>query len=234
MRYELRASTAGKQHPSSVACVQEHHGQPLRHLVFNAMDTDKTNLFATVAHNQVRALLHASKCRQTQQVVPWAVNQATIYDNQHFGSYVAVVEQFVNAKTDFTAGGVRLAAGGVRPPNRPPVRPFPARSADALLCSRNAQDLLAVAWLSSEGTSQTHGDGLLAVGGTDTNVSVISMASASVVALLKGHTNVRRAVRGACSVLTLLLGAPGYPRPRSFARQVRCCQRLCSAVQLLN
>ena len=91
------------------------------------------------------------------------------------------MEQFVNAQTDFTAGGVRL----------PPTRPFPARSADAMLWPRNAQDLLAVAWLSSEGTTQIHGDGLLAVGGTDTNVSVISMASASVVALLKGHTNVR-------------------------------------------
>ena len=42
-------------------CMQEHHGQPLRHLVFNAMDADKGNLFATVAHNQVRAPLHSSK-----------------------------------------------------------------------------------------------------------------------------------------------------------------------------
>jgi hypothetical protein len=51
-----------------------------------------------------------------------------------------------------------------------------------------------VAWLSSEGTPQTHGDGLLAVGGSDMTVSVISMASATVVALLKGHTNVRTPV----------------------------------------
>jgi hypothetical protein len=35
--------------------------------------------------------------------------QATIYDNQHFGSYVAVVEQFINEKTAYTAGGVRLS-----------------------------------------------------------------------------------------------------------------------------
>ena len=48
-----------------------------------------------------------------------------------------------------------------------------------------------MAWLASEGTTQTHGDGLLAVGGADTTVYVISMASATVVALLKGHTNVR-------------------------------------------
>jgi hypothetical protein len=34
--------------------VQEHHGQPLRHLVFNTIDADKGNLFATVAHNQAR------------------------------------------------------------------------------------------------------------------------------------------------------------------------------------
>ena len=119
------------------------------------------------------------------------MNQATIYDNQHFGSYVAVVEQFINAKTDYTAGGVR-----------PPL--FPARTGSCSALARYAQDLLAVAWLSSDGTSQTHGDGLLAVGGTDTNVSVISMASSSVVALLKGHTNVRRTARGVRLVLTLL------------------------------
>ena len=41
--------------------VQEHHGQPLRHLVFNAMDADKSNLFATVAHNQVRSLRPSSQ-----------------------------------------------------------------------------------------------------------------------------------------------------------------------------
>ena len=44
--------------------VQEHHGQPLRHLVFNAMDADKGNLFATVAHNQVRALRLSSSRRR--------------------------------------------------------------------------------------------------------------------------------------------------------------------------
>lgn len=54
-----------------------------------------------------------------------------------------------------------------------------------------------MAWLSSEGTAQTHGDGLLAVGGTDMTVSVISMASATVVALLKGHTSVRKPARAA-------------------------------------
>ena len=36
--------------------------------------------------------------------------QATVYDNQHFGSFVAVVEQFVNCATEHTAGGVRPAA----------------------------------------------------------------------------------------------------------------------------
>jgi hypothetical protein len=34
--------------------LQEHHAQPARQLAFNTMDADKGNLFATVAHNQVR------------------------------------------------------------------------------------------------------------------------------------------------------------------------------------
>ena len=148
---------------------------------------------------QLRTTRYA-RCASAQSVTALTsrasrfVNQATIYDNQHFGSYVAVVEQFVNAKTDYTDGGVRP----------PPAAPFPARSGSCSALPRNAQDLLAVAWLSSDGTSQIHGDGLLAVGGTDTNVSVISMASSSVVALLKGHTNVRRSVPSTYMVLTLL------------------------------
>ena len=86
-------------------------------------------------------------------------------------------------------------------------RRFPPDQAYAVFDPRNAQDLLAVAWLSSDGTSQAHGDGMLAVGGTDMTVSVISMASSAVVALLKGHTNVRLTVHGARLVLTLLLDA---------------------------
>lgn len=113
--------------------------------------------------------------------VLFSCHQATIYDNEHFGSYVAVVEQYINAASDYTAGGVRSLR----------VHLFPAESGSRPRLAAHAQDLHAVAWLSSEGTAQTHGDGMLAVGGADKTVSVISMASASVVSLLKGHTNVR-------------------------------------------
>ena len=85
-----------------------------------------------------------------------------------------------------------------------------------------------MAWLSSSGTTQTHGDGLLAVGGTDKTVSVISMASATVVAQLKGHTNVRSRLvqsRGGHSVLTVAAPAlrtwlTSWQPAQSAARQL--------------
>jgi hypothetical protein len=56
-RYELRRGCTSSTASHARACAQEHHAQPLRHLVFNTMDADKGNLFATVAHNQVSAAL---------------------------------------------------------------------------------------------------------------------------------------------------------------------------------
>jgi hypothetical protein len=53
------------------------------------------------------------------------------------------------------------------------------------------QDLLACCWLTALNSPQTHGDALLAVGGADNTVSIISMASAAVVSLLKGHAQAR-------------------------------------------
>ena len=109
--------------------------------------------------------------------------QATIYDNEHFGSFVSVVEQFVNTETEHTKGGVRLARSNAHLVF-PPCCPAPTRRA----C---VQELHACCWMPSVGTRQEHGDGVLAVGGADNAVSVISMASSAVVSLLKGHTQVR-------------------------------------------
>lgn len=39
------------------------------------------------------------------------ITQATIYDNEHFGSYIQSVQQFVNAATENTPGGVRPEKG---------------------------------------------------------------------------------------------------------------------------
>lgn len=65
----------------------------------------------SACHVQLRCRTAALTCAAFSRVL-----QATIYDNEHFGSYVAVVEQFVNEKTTYTAGGVRL----------PRAPPFPA------------------------------------------------------------------------------------------------------------
>jgi hypothetical protein len=50
--------------------LKESHCSPVQQLVFNAIDADKENLFATVGGNQ-----------------------ATIYDDQHFGQYLDVAAQ---------------------------------------------------------------------------------------------------------------------------------------------
>ena len=50
--------------------LKESHCSPVQQLVFNSTDADKENLFATVGGNQ-----------------------ATIYDDQHFGKYFDVVAQ---------------------------------------------------------------------------------------------------------------------------------------------
>mmetsp|Transcript_21529 Transcript_21529/g.47227 ORF Transcript_21529/g.47227 Transcript_21529/m.47227 type:complete len:395 (-) Transcript_21529:329-1513(-) len=111
--------------------LKESHCSPVQQLVFNTIDEDKENLFATVGGNQ-----------------------ATIYDDQHFGKYVDVVAQFVNEATEYAKGG----------------------------------ELLTCCWLSSKETKEEFGDALLAVAGRDNCVSVISVVSSRVIALLKGHT----------------------------------------------
>ncbi len=123
--------------------------------------------------------------------------QATIYDNEHFGSYVAVVEQFVNVATEHSSGGVRGTAALVFPPPRLRMRRCSPRAPLPRCARAPAQDLLACCWLASAGTTQTHGDALLAVGGADNTVSLISMAASAVTAQLKGHTQARRCVASA-------------------------------------
>ena len=45
-------------------------------------------------------------------------------------------------------------------------------------------------WLSSKETQEEFGDALLAIAGRDNCVSIISVVSSRVIALLKGHTKV--------------------------------------------
>jgi hypothetical protein len=52
-------------------------------------------------------------------------------------------------------------------------------------------DVLACCWLSSRHSEEEFGDTLLAVAGRDNSVSIISVVSSAVVALLKGHTKAR-------------------------------------------
>lgn len=52
-------------------------------------------------------------------------------------------------------------------------------------------DVLACCWLSSRHSEEEFGDTLLAVAGRDNSVSVISVVTSAVVALLKGHTKAR-------------------------------------------
>lgn len=66
---------------------QESHCQPVEALVFNTLDTQCSNLFATVGRDQ-----------------------ATVYDDQHMGDFIGVVVHFVNQPTPHTKGGVRPAA----------------------------------------------------------------------------------------------------------------------------
>ena len=60
-------------------------------------------------------------------------------------------------------------------------------------------DVLACCWLSSQHSEEEFGDTLLAVAGRDNSVSVISVVTSAVVALLKGHTKVIQA-RGALAL----------------------------------
>ena len=55
----------------------------MRQLLFNAVDASCSNLFATVGGDQ-----------------------ATVYDDMHMGDYIAVVLNFVNARTSHAAGQV--------------------------------------------------------------------------------------------------------------------------------
>ena len=64
-------------------CLQESHCRPVRQLLFNAVDASCSNLFATVGGDQ-----------------------ANVYDDMHMGDYIAVVLNFVNARTSHAAGQV--------------------------------------------------------------------------------------------------------------------------------
>ena len=75
------------------------------------------------------------------------------------------------------------------------------------------QDLLTCCWLPSAAqTAHVHGDALLAVGGKDSCVSVISLASCAVVRLLKGHTQASHAVL-CMPVVTLTDSVPPFHSP---------------------
>lgn len=63
--------------------LQESHCRPVRQLLFNTVDASCSNLFATVGGEQ-----------------------ATVYDDMHMGDYIAVVLNFVNARTSHAAGQV--------------------------------------------------------------------------------------------------------------------------------
>ena len=63
--------------------LQESHCRPVRQLLFNTVDASCSNLFATVGGDQ-----------------------ATVYDDMHMGDYIAVVLNFVNARTLHAAGQV--------------------------------------------------------------------------------------------------------------------------------
>ena len=63
--------------------LQESHCRPVRQLLFNMVDASCSNLFATVGGEQ-----------------------ATVYDDMHMGDYIAVVLNFVNARTSHAAGQV--------------------------------------------------------------------------------------------------------------------------------
>lgn len=216
---------------------QEHHGEPLHAIEFNHIDSGKANLFATVGSNQVQTTEKASclsafpRCALPRPPHgPVDCAQATIYDNEHFGSYIQSVQQFVNAATENAPGGVRFPPLSAPRTCRIPAVPrapvslsTPWRSealaprlgpslpsarcaqcAGVFLCSSPSrplrpacpppptaliQDLTACCWLSSatRGSEQL-GDSLLAVGGSDAAVLVISMTAGAVVTLLKGHT----------------------------------------------
>jgi len=81
--------------------VKEAHGSAVRQLLFHSLDADKAHLFASVAHNQARSRLRPPQRQGLSRL------QATVYDNEHFGSFVAVVAQFTNTATEHSPGGVR-------------------------------------------------------------------------------------------------------------------------------
>ncbi|CAK0786987.1 hypothetical protein CVIRNUC_010203 [Coccomyxa viridis] len=69
------------QHLKLKTVIKESHCRPVRQLLFNAVDASCSNLFATVGGDQ-----------------------ATVYDDMHMGDYIAVVLNFVNARTSHAAG----------------------------------------------------------------------------------------------------------------------------------
>eukprot|EP00887_Chlorella_sp_A99_P005555 scaffold1.g5555.t1 len=129
--------------------IKESHGTPVQALCFNLTSTSLNNLFATVGSDQ-----------------------ATIYDDEHMGDYVAVAVHFTNAPSEHAPGG----------------------------------ELAAMAWLAGDAglPPQPQGDALLAVGGADAAVSVISVAEARVVRLLRGHSK-EVAELAACTARPALL-----------------------------
>ncbi len=63
--------------------LQESHCSPIHQVAFNPSTSQLHNLVATVGKDQ-----------------------ATIYDDQHMGDYVAIVVHFTNNETPYTRGGV--------------------------------------------------------------------------------------------------------------------------------
>lgn len=62
--------------------VKESHCSPVQHILYNAVDPRCCNLVASLGKNQ-----------------------ATIYDDQHMGSYIGVAVHFTNEATEHTSGG---------------------------------------------------------------------------------------------------------------------------------
>ena len=153
-------------------CLQESHCRPVRQLLFNAVDASCSNLFATVGGDQ-----------------------ATVYDDMHMGDYIAVVLNFVNARTSHAAGQVgsvfsslldtsyqvrcRVAScapdvtGGIGRVTSLPVLPGSQVTRHCML-----QGLQALAWLSAdELSSHPNGDAFL-VGPVERSASLLAHPSA--------------------------------------------------------
>jgi len=125
-----------------------------------------------------------------------------VYDDEHFGEFVDVVANFTNTQTEYTEGG----------------------------------DLSALCWLSTSPAPEAEGaaaearsEALLAVGGEDCTVSLISVAAGCVTALLKGHTKPVKCLTSAAGRPGLLasLGGEGAVKVWDTAQQECLCTLEC-------